>query len=562
MALPIAIKRGNPIALDTTSVWYVKADMENYAKTGATAYVGQIITYVNEEGGTVEAYQISNKAGALIKLASTTASGDLAGDIAALKARVTVLEGLMPTKVNSVKATDASITATTTSGTEVDSIKEVSVKANISTKEKNILKLEGDGLYVPETVIPEVTVPVYSLVKESASEDSEGNPQYAAVYHLTKDGANVGDAINIPKDLVVQSGTVEKKTEAGDWGEAGTYIVLILNDKANTPIYIPATSLVDAYTGKDGTTIKVDVSDSNEISAEVKDKSITKAKLAQTVQDSLDKADTALQAASITSGTDNGTIAVKGTDVAVTGLKDAAFETVANIQKGAVGTAKSYTDTEVGKVTTALGKTDETVAAVKATAEKNTTDLAALTTTVGTKANADKVAEDIGKAKTELIGTDKDASTADTIAGAKKHADEAVAALKGKADDSNTAETVMGARKLADDNYTKAHSEVEAAKTGLLGTASDDENSNTIHGAKAYAKAYADEKIAAATPGIATEATAGLVKSTKADATDRTLDNTVNVAADGKMKVSAVNVNTLYQTSGDILILNGGSATI
>lgn len=557
MALPIAIKRGNPIALDTTSVWYVKADMENYAKTGATAYVGQIITYVNEEGGTVEAYQISNKAGALIKLASTTASGDLAGDIAALKARVDVLEELVPNKVSSVKAVDKSITATTTtSGTGVRATKEVSVKANISTKDKNILKLEDDGLYVPETVIP--AVPVYSLVKESASEDSEGNPQYAAVYHLTKDGKNVGDPINIPKDLVVKSGSVQK-LEAGTWGEAGTYIVLILNDEANTPIYIPATSLVDVYTGKDGTTIKVDVKD-NAISAEVKDGSITKAKLDTTVQASLGKADKSVQ--SVAEGTVNGSILVDGAKVDVHGLQDAAFETIANIQEGAVGTAKSYTDTKVDEVTTALGTTNETVAAVKATAEKNKEDLATLTTTVGDKANADKVAEDIGKAKTELIGTDKDASTADTIAGAKKHADEAVAALKGKADDLNTAETVMGARKLADDNYTKAHSEVEAAKTGLLGTASDDENSNTIHGAKAYAKAYADEKIAAATPGIATEATAGLVKSTKADATDRTLDNTVNVAADGKMKVSAVNVNTLYQTSGDILILNGGSATI
>lgn len=557
MALPIAIKRGNPIALDTTSVWYVKADMENYAKTGATAYVGQIITYVNEEGGTVEAYQISNKAGALIKLASTTASGDLAGDIAALKARVDVLEELVPNKVSSVKATDKSITATTTtSGTGVSALKEVSVKANISTKEKNILKLEGDGLYVPETVIP--AVPVYSLEKESASEDSEGNPQYAAVYHLTRDGVKVGDPINIPKDLVVKSGSVQK-LEAGTWGEAGTYIVLILNDEANTHIYIPATSLVDVYTGKDGTTVKVDVKD-NAISAEVKDGSITKAKLDTTVQASLGKADKSVQ--SVAEGTVNGSILVDGAKVDVHGLQDAAFETIANIQKGAVGTAKTYTDTEVGKVTTALGKTDETVAAVKATAEKNKEDLAALTTTVGTKANADKVAEDIGKAKTELIGTDKDASTADTIAGAKKYADEAVAALKGKADDGNTAETVMGARKLADDNYTKAHKEVEAAKTGLLGTASDDENSNTIHGVKAYAKAYADEKIAAATPGIATEAIAGLVKSTKADATDRTLDNTVNVAADGEMKVSAVNVNTLYQTSGDILILNGGSATV
>jgi len=39
-ALPIAYKRGNPIALDTTSVWYSYSDLETYAASGATAYVG------------------------------------------------------------------------------------------------------------------------------------------------------------------------------------------------------------------------------------------------------------------------------------------------------------------------------------------------------------------------------------------------------------------------------------------------------------------------------------------------------------------------------------------
>ena len=76
MALPINIKRGNPIPLDSTAVWYDKTELENYAKSGATAYVGQVLTLV--AGGKCEAYMISNEAGTLIKLASTTASGDLA----------------------------------------------------------------------------------------------------------------------------------------------------------------------------------------------------------------------------------------------------------------------------------------------------------------------------------------------------------------------------------------------------------------------------------------------------------------------------------------------------
>ena len=49
MALPSAIKRGNPVALDTTAVWYTKSAMEEYAKNGATAYVGQILSLVDTE---------------------------------------------------------------------------------------------------------------------------------------------------------------------------------------------------------------------------------------------------------------------------------------------------------------------------------------------------------------------------------------------------------------------------------------------------------------------------------------------------------------------------------
>ena len=47
-ALPISYKRGNPIPLDTTSVWYDLTSLETYARTGVTAYVGQILSLVTE----------------------------------------------------------------------------------------------------------------------------------------------------------------------------------------------------------------------------------------------------------------------------------------------------------------------------------------------------------------------------------------------------------------------------------------------------------------------------------------------------------------------------------
>jgi hypothetical protein len=64
-ALPISYKRGNPIPLDTTAVWYNKTDLETYAQSGVTAYVGQILTLVNEELKSVEVYKIVDKEGNL-----------------------------------------------------------------------------------------------------------------------------------------------------------------------------------------------------------------------------------------------------------------------------------------------------------------------------------------------------------------------------------------------------------------------------------------------------------------------------------------------------------------
>lgn len=98
MSLPINIKRGNPIPLDTTSVHYptfnangevsVSAfnNARNYAKTNVVAYVGQIITVcegilengafkvVNDEKSGV--YYIADEAGTLVKLVNNEVYND------------------------------------------------------------------------------------------------------------------------------------------------------------------------------------------------------------------------------------------------------------------------------------------------------------------------------------------------------------------------------------------------------------------------------------------------------------------------------------------------------
>lgn len=351
MALPMNIKRGNPIPLDTTAVWYNKTELENYAKTGATAYVGQVLTLV--AGGKCEAYMISNEAGTLVKLAQTTTSGDLASDVANLQTQVGGLvekvgsaavegteasglykliadvEAVAKARLESVEAGDNSVTI-------AGSATKPSVAVKVSKASGNALSLADDGLKVE---IPEVKVPKYSLVKDKTAAAGD-----VATYHLTKDGVNEGVAINIPKDLVVASGSVITAV-AGKLPEgvteAGTYIQLNFAN-SDKPLYINVGSLIEYVTGGSGENdaIQINVSsDTHKVTANVKNGSLTKEMLAAGVVASLDKADTAVQ--TVAAGDTNGTIKVDGNAVAVTGLQDAAFATVESIN----ATAQGYVDT-------------------------------------------------------------------------------------------------------------------------------------------------------------------------------------------------------------------------
>ena len=136
-----------------------------------------------------------------------------------------------------------------------------------------------------------VTIPAaaeYSIVKEESSSD------YAAVYHLTKDGANVGASINIPKDMVVKSGAVVTNPEGQ---KAGTYIVLTLANATEDKIYIPVDSLIEYVTSGSaaGDMVVVNVSGDHKVTATITDGKVTKAKLDASVQASLGLADTAVQ---------------------------------------------------------------------------------------------------------------------------------------------------------------------------------------------------------------------------------------------------------------------------
>ncbi len=266
----------------------------------------------------------------------------------------------------------ASVAATANKGIEIGGTATApTVGIKLDPAAGNAATLSAAGL--------KVTVPAaaeYTIAKKADSGD------YAAIYQLTKDGTPVGVDINIPKDMVVQSGAVVKNP-AGQ--PAGTYIVLTLANATSDKLYINVDSLIEYVTGgtpADGI-ITTSVSDDFVLTATINNGSITKEKLVTAVQTSLGKADSALQKADITTGTANGNISVGGTDVPVAGLKDAAYATVASINT----TAKGYADAVLG--TAADDASKNTVYGVKAS-------VTALTGVVNNKIDATSVSQ-IGK---------------------------------------------------------------------------------------------------------------------------------------------------------------------
>ena len=184
--------------------------------------------------------------------------------------------GAAAERVKSVSKKDNSIDLTGT--------KEISIGVKLSTNENNQLSLQSDGLYVP----PGAEQTDYTVTI------SESTPEgYVKAYTLTQNGTSIG-TINIPKDLVVESGTVETNPTGQP---EGTYLVLTLANTTSDKIYINVGSLIEYVTSGSATSDSVQIvidGTTHKVTAYIKDGTITKAKLDSSVQASLEKADSSL----------------------------------------------------------------------------------------------------------------------------------------------------------------------------------------------------------------------------------------------------------------------------
>lgn len=109
-----------------------------------------------------------------------------------------------------------------------------------------------------------------SIVSLSSTTPSDGTSSVLKKYTLTQNGEKIGD-IDIPKDLVVTSGSVVKGTWSGNVfteveSGKGTALKLVIANQTE-PVYINTLDLVKDHVGGNG----ISISDKNEISIKIAD---------------------------------------------------------------------------------------------------------------------------------------------------------------------------------------------------------------------------------------------------------------------------------------------------
>lgn len=527
MGFPLSIRRGNPAPVDTTAVWYNKTELEAYAASGATAYVGQILTLVADSK--CEAYMISNEAGTLVKLAQTTASGDLATDVATLQSKVNDLVA----KIGAPAAGEDAATGLYKDIADVLAIANKGVAdAKTAQDAANAAQSDVDAL---ETVVgaADDTTGLRKRIKDNETAigtlrgtDTDKSARTIAAEEVAKIVNGAPESFDTLKELsdwisthgtdATAMNTAITKLQGivagiGGEGEKATVVAYVTDAIAALKIgdYAKAadlTALADRVkTLEDSPAAGITA---NDIAA-WNDKQDAGNYVYQTAYDTkisdLEKAD---------SDNAKAIAAVKATaDAAVP--KNAAAKS---------GTATKVTVDSNGLVTGLATLTKEDIPTIDqdqvsglATALCGKQDTVSFNTAYDASTNKAATMSDVGDAKSALVGTADDTSTVDTIKGAKKYADEKASAalssakeyadsivtgtggitsrvetLEGKVDVAKVSTAIATAKNEA---IAAAEEKDTALKTAILGTG----HNGTVKEAAAAAKAADDKAVAAQT---------------------------------------------------------------
>lgn len=538
MALPMNIKRGNPIPLDTTAVWYSKSELETYAASGATAYVGQILTLY--AGGKCEAYMISNEAGTLVKLAQTTASGDLSSDVATLQSQVNNL-------VAKIGAPAAGADAATGLYKDIADVLAIANKGvtDAATAQDAAEAAQGDVDKLKTAVGADDTAGLRKRIKDNETAistlrgtDTDKSARTIAAEEVAKVVNGAPESFDTLKELSDWIST--HGTDATAMNTAITKLQGIVagiggeGEKATVVAYvtdaIAALKIGDYAKAADLTALAARVKTLEDSpAARITTEKIAAWDAKQNAGNYVDQTayDTKISALE-TADRDNAK--------AIAAVKTIAEAAVPKNAAATSGTATKVTVDSNGLVIglgelvkTDIPTIDQDQVSGLATALAGKQDTVSFNTAYDASTNKAATMSDVGDAKNALVGTAEDKSTVDTIKGAKKYADEKSSAA-------------LNSAKAYVDGLVTGESGVSARVTALEGKVDVEKVSTAISNAKDAAIAAAEEKDAALKTVILGTGHTGTVKDAAAAAK----------AADDKAVAAQTAVDTLSGKVGTI----------
>lgn len=550
LGFPLNFRRGNPNPLDNSSVWASLEAAQTYAASDPVAYVGQILTVVDNTEGIATVYSIQDEAGTLKKV-GTSPIGD--------ESTITVAE-------------DGTISLFGVAGLEL-----TRTEADGSTTKIKYQPLLVDGkltwIEPSATTVEGLAAEIAGIkTRLSAVETTVGNAESGLVKDVADNTAAISD-INTKIGTVAENKTLVEMIS--DAQTAATYddtalvgrVAAIEGDylKAADKTAIETKMATDIATAKTeaietvlGEAVPADFDTLKEIAAWI-------------------QSDTTASAQLVTRVTNIENDYLKGADkTALQGEIDALETFVGSLPEDAAST-------------TVVAYIKEVVDGLKIGDYAKAADLTALANRVSIAEGKITALEEVGAEKNLIASVDTNQFAIDEsrnltlldiamgkITGLSDALNGKVDKIEGYSLLSPTDKTKLDALVIGESGV-EISGKVNAANVEGLGDwittnrdsvagLFDTTSATKLNGIEVGAQVNDLEVVKIAGTAlpisdkavdipIATAEALGVVMSS-------TAENKVSVGADGTMEVNSVNVNKLAQTEGEFLILNGGSSAV
>ena len=549
LGFPLNFRRGNPNPLDNSSVWGSLEAAQTYATSDPVAYVGQILTVVDNTNGIATVYSIQDEAGTLKKV-GTSPIGDESTITVAEDGTVSLfgVDGLELTRTE----VDGSTTKINYQPLLVDG-KLTWIEPSATTVEGLATEIEGvkTRLSVVESTVGNVEG---GLIKDVA-DNTSGIEAINTKIGIVTEGKTVVEMISDAKTEAIYDDTalIGRVTAIeGDYLKAADKTAL--EAKMAADISTAKTETVAAIMGEAGIDEKYD----------------TLKEIADWIL-----SDTTSSAELVTRVTNIENDYLKGEDKTVLQGEIDALETfVGTLPEGAIST-------------NVVAYVKEVVDGLKIGDYAKAADLTALTGRVSTAEGKITLLEKVGAEKNIIASVDeaqfavdanRNLTLLDIAIGKVAGLTDALAGKVDKVEGSRliTSDEATKLEKLvlSEDGTVEVSGEINASNVkelgswiatnrdtvlGLLSTA----NETKLNGVESGAQVNKIEqvKVGGTLLEIAEKVvnipiageSLGVVKSASGE-------NKIAVAKDGTMEVNSLNVNKLAQGEGDTLILDGGAS--